>query len=94
MENKIYFDCKIDIDIPQLELRASSAYYLFHEHTIVYPEEDKGKVSKVTGELQFYSNNGSKDIISRLYFSKIEDLDDLILILSNMKKDWETQDTR
>ncbi len=92
MEKKIYFDCEIDIDIPQLELKAKCVYYLFHEHMIVYPEENKGRLFEITGELQFYSNDGrNKEIISRLNFGNVEDLDNLITVLTNMKNDWEVR---
>jgi hypothetical protein len=91
MEKRIYFNCKINLEVPQRELRASFIRYLFHEHRVVYPEEDKGRLFNITAEIQFYNDNGENDIVCQVYFDKIEDLDDFILALSNMKNDWEAR---
>ena len=89
MEKRMYFNCQITLEVPHREIKAHVARYLFHEHRVIYPEEDKGKLFNVTAELQCYTSNGNNDIVWQLYFNKFEDLEDFISVLSNLKNDWE-----
>ena len=89
MDKRMHYNCRINMEVPQRESEASLARYLFHEHRVIYPEEDKGKLFNVTAELQFYNNSGGEDINWQLYFDTFQDLEDLIIALSNMKDHWE-----
>ena len=91
MVKETFFDCDITTEIPQRELRSELARYIYHEHRVVYPEEDKGRLFKITATLQFYTNGKGDDIVWQMNFDTIEKLDALLLVLSNMKKDWETR---
>jgi len=91
MVKETYFDCDITTEIPQRELRSELARYIYHEHRVVYPEEDKGRLFKITATLQFCTNGKGDDIVWQMNFDTIEKLDALLLVLSNMKKDWETR---
>lgn len=89
MQSRVYFNCEIGLEVPRRELKASLLRYLFHEHRVMYPEEEKGRLFNVTAELQFYNNSGGEDINWQLYFDTFQDLEDLIIALSNMKDHWE-----
>lgn len=89
MQSRVYFNCDIGLEVPRRELKASLVRYLFHEHRVMYPEEEKGRLFNVTAELQFYNNSGGEDINWQLYFDTFQDLEDLIIVLSDMKDHWE-----
>lgn len=91
MVKETYFDCEISAEVPQRELKSELARYIYHEHRVVYPEEEKGRLFKITAALQFCTNGRAEDIVWQLNFENIELLDNLLLVLTNMKKDWETR---
>ena len=89
MTQEQYFDCEISAEVPQRELKSELARYIYHEHRVVYPKEEKGRLFKITAALQFCGNNTGDEIMWQMNFDTLETLDDLLAVLTNMKKDWE-----